>query len=182
MELNAKPIMEKQYKTMDLTKIHTLLKNFNEIDKTHVQRIHQPKGGQVFIFFSNDKNRANDYKVDGYNWRHIGGSKPTPIKDPILFRCYYNVALSNNMNSDEFKKIVYHHYDPLTKSAIEQPILIHYLGATEIDKLKSFEPKAHGNLKDKDNGSSYQLTLPSVINDLKSELKTQLPIEVHRRK
>ena len=50
MELNDKPIMEKQYKTMDLTKIHTLLKNFNEIDKTYVQRIHQPKGENYLIF------------------------------------------------------------------------------------------------------------------------------------
>jgi hypothetical protein len=38
----------------------------------------------------------------------MSGTKPTPPSQPLIFRAYFNVAISTNKNSDKFQKIVYH--------------------------------------------------------------------------
>jgi hypothetical protein len=97
-----------------------------------------------------------------------------------MFRSYFNVALSSVQSSDQFQKIVYHLYDTSNQKPIAQPVFIHYLGCQSPDELNSFKHLPHGNNKDKNHASSHQRTLPSVLSNLKSQLSTQLPINVYR--
>jgi hypothetical protein len=82
---NTKPYLYQQFKALDLEKVRAILKDFNIGSNKHVQRIFNPIGGQGFLFYSDDMNKAKDYKVDGYVWKNNSGSKPCPISNPILF-------------------------------------------------------------------------------------------------
>ena len=66
---NYLPIFKNQQKTLNCNQAATLIRNFKPSENKHVEKIHKPLGGQVFIFSSNDIEEANDYKCDGYNWR-----------------------------------------------------------------------------------------------------------------
>ena len=84
--VNAKPYLFQQLKALDVGKIHSLLSTYDIHKNVHVERIHNPKGGHGFLFFPSDKNKAEDYKVDGYNLRFMSGTKPTPPSQPVIFR------------------------------------------------------------------------------------------------
>ena len=130
--------------------------------------------------FANDNKKVKDYKVDGYNWRCMSGTKPTPANQPLIFKSYFNVAISTTQNSSKFQKIVYHLFDAANKQPIELPVFIHYLGTFDVDELKSYLPQVHGNTKDKDSATRHQRTLPSVYNLLQSQLIKQKPSEVYK--
>ena len=179
--VNAKPYLFQQFKALEVERIQSLLSNYDAHKNAHDERIHNPKGGQGFLYFTSDKNKAKDYKVDGYNWRCMSGTKPTPPSHPLIFRSYFNVAISTNKNSDKFQKIVYHLYDAANKQPIELPVFIHYLGTTDLDELKSYLPQVHGNTKDKDSANRFQRTLPSVYSQLESQLINQKPSEVYKK-
>ena len=89
MEINAansKPYIYQQLRALELEKVEQILRNFDVNSNKHVDRIYNPKGGQAYIFYTKDKSKINDYKVDGYNWRCSAGAKATPASNPILFR------------------------------------------------------------------------------------------------
>jgi len=58
-------------------------------------RIHEPKGGDVFIFYNPNPEKHEDYKVDGYLWKNNGANKPMPTetltRKSILYKTYYLV-------------------------------------------------------------------------------------------
>ena len=63
--MNPKPYLFQQLKALDVEKIHSLLSNYDTHKNAYVERIHNPKGGQGYLFFPSDKNKAKDYKIDG---------------------------------------------------------------------------------------------------------------------
>jgi hypothetical protein len=92
----------------------------------------------TILFFPKDNKKSKDFKVDGYNWRCMSGTKPTPPTQRLIFRSYFNVATSTTKNSAKFQKILYHLYDAANKQPAELPIFIHYLGTSDVDELKSY--------------------------------------------
>jgi hypothetical protein len=103
---NIKPYIFQQLKALEIEKIHTILSNYQVNKNAHVERINNPKGGQGFLFFPNDKKKSKDYKVNGYNWRCMSGTKPTPPSQPLLFRSYFSVSISTTKYTHKFQKIV----------------------------------------------------------------------------
>lgn len=58
-------------------------------------RIYDPKGGEIYVFYNINSEKQEDYKVDGYLWRNNGGNKPIPketlARKPVLYKSYYLV-------------------------------------------------------------------------------------------
>jgi hypothetical protein len=50
-----------------------------------------------------------------------------------------------------------------------------------VDELMSYLPQVHGNTKEKDSAPRYKRTLPSVYNELQSQLMTQTASAVYKK-
>ena len=50
--MNYKPFQFKTYKSMRYENVDSIFQNFKPHKNEHVERIHDPKGGNVFIYFS----------------------------------------------------------------------------------------------------------------------------------
>ena len=83
-QVNTNPYLLQQLKALDVEKIHSILSKYDVNKNAHVERIYNPKGGQGFIFFPKENKKSKDYKVDGYNWRCMSGTKPTPPTQPLI--------------------------------------------------------------------------------------------------
>ena len=58
---NYLPFLKNQQKTLNCNQAAIILRNFNPTENKHVEKIHKPLEGQVFLFFTNDVNESNDY-------------------------------------------------------------------------------------------------------------------------
>ena len=59
-QVNAKPYILQQFKTLDTRRIHSILSNYDANKNAHVERIHNPRGGQGYLYFPNDNKKAKD--------------------------------------------------------------------------------------------------------------------------
>ncbi|CAF0872845.1 unnamed protein product [Brachionus calyciflorus] len=110
--------------------------------------------------------------IDSMVEKIIGGRKALPPDSPIVLKSYYHVIDKNSTIRNDFVKNVY----ILFGSKTEIPVLIHYVATlyeneSEIDDFEhEFETGPHWNIKEKENASSYEHTLPSVLSQLKDKL------------
>jgi len=87
------------YSTSSLTsnEIYEHLLNFKVSNKTHTYIIRNPKGTQIncLIYYVTDKNKHEDWKVDGYKWWNNGSRKLLPKKQDAKLTCSYYCATLN---------------------------------------------------------------------------------------
>ena len=93
------------------------------------------KGGEVYLYHdSNNVNKRNDWRCDGYGWSCEGCPK-LPSKTPYLRKLYSKIHRSGNpRGSNQF---VRHGYSLLERSEL---YLIHYIGDES-----AFQPSTRGN-------------------------------------
>ena len=78
----------------------------------------------------------------------------------------------------KFQKNVYHIADS-TGAPQKVPILVHYIGEQDIEKL--FVPGPHGNAKNKEIAASYLKTTPSILTEMKEKPISEKPHLVYKR-
>lgn len=96
--LNAYTV-ESNFKTQDI--IHALI-NFNESNATHTDKISNPSTNEIFMFYTKDINKQNDWKCDGFKWVNDGASKQLPKSDPKIIVSYY-FAVTRVALPDDYK-------------------------------------------------------------------------------
>lgn len=124
------------------------LTNFDIVTDNYNESIKDPKVNDIYLFYTENINKTEDYKVDGYKWRNNGAKKPVPLNKPLFYKTYYYVKKNNNELSKDFQK---HVYEPLETGL---PKLIHYMGVEEAD-MEIYKPSPHGNIKKK---TAHQVT------------------------
>ena len=76
--------------SLDWSEAYAILKNFKPDSTPYINSpIVKPKGGDVYIYFTTDELKEDDYKVDYYQWRNNGAKKPTPYNDPVMYKSYF---------------------------------------------------------------------------------------------
>lgn len=83
----------KEFKTQDIV---AALSNFNE----HTDRINEPHGNEIFMFFVKNPDQMYDWKCDGYNCSNDGANKKLPTKDPKISVSYHFSIASNAVLKD----------------------------------------------------------------------------------
>jgi hypothetical protein len=156
-----------------------MFRKFSPNDNKHVERIFNPIGGNLFIYYNQSK--PKDYKVDGYTWYNRGGHKPTPKINPVLSKSYFDVKYGDNKSSEQFQKVLYELIDNDTISKRrETPIIVHYIGTSDEHQLELYKPGPHGNVKDKSMASGFKPTLPSTIDHLKGLLSMSPAHQIYK--
>jgi hypothetical protein len=65
---------------------YKILKDFNPDIHNNVDVINKPEPGQIYIFFTKDKNMYEDWRADNYAWQNKGSNKGLPTNKPIIFK------------------------------------------------------------------------------------------------
>ena len=70
--------------SLESSEIYTILSNFDPVLQTYVERIKEAKPDEVYIFFSNDQNKSEDFSYDNYLWKNNGAFKKI-LEKKVLF-------------------------------------------------------------------------------------------------
>ena len=82
--MNSKPIKtEVGPKSLSYDEICDLIINFNPEIDNYTEQIESPKAGDVYLHYSLDKNKLDDWKSDGIIWLN-NGQKSVNKKNAIL--------------------------------------------------------------------------------------------------
>ncbi len=160
--------------------IYQQLLNFKASNNKHTDVIRNPKGTQNYCFmYVTDKNKHEDWKVDGYKWWNNGSRKPLPKKQDAKLMCSYYCATLNQKQEvpkgQWFKKRVLTLVNKPENYPDPEPIFIQYTGDESY-----FQPGPHGNAKsDEAKNTTFVRTLPSIINKMKEGLQNKNPSEFY---
>lgn len=149
-----------EQKALKWETVDQILSEFDKDTDVHVNdRILDPQGGEIYLFYTCDPLKYNDWRADGYIWKNMGANKSVPPKDPVLLKSYFHAKNTEKIACNEFKREIW------VKIGLESPVLIHYFGNNS-----NFKPGPHGNIKDKESASAFQRTLPSILTQLKEKV------------
>jgi len=82
--MNSKPIKtEVGPKSLSYDEICNLIINFNPEIDNYTEQIESPKAGDVYLHYSLDKNKLDDWKSDGIIWLN-NGQKSVNKKENVL--------------------------------------------------------------------------------------------------
>ena len=138
-----------------------------EMEKISTINAVRPKAGDVYVYDA-DK-IGKDWRADGYVWKQTG-AKSIPKKNPVLKKHYFQLNNTNeNGQREATTKFTRYAYEYLVKPLV----LVHYNGDDAI-----YQPSTHGNAKNSNN--DYMQTCPSVLNEIKENVKISKPIEVYQ--
>ena len=87
---NTRAFKTNELKALSIETVEQIITEFNIDTHTHVNdKIIDPVGGEVYIFYTTDPAKYLDYRVDGFKWKNMGGNKPFPAKNTIFLKSYY---------------------------------------------------------------------------------------------
>jgi hypothetical protein len=73
----------------DTTSIYNLFDTVPPVTKP----VYLPKGGTVIHFKWEDDKRCDDWRADGYRWRHGGALKNKKCDEGFISKTYFQVSL-----------------------------------------------------------------------------------------
>ena len=83
-----------------------ILSEFEKDKINYVSVIRNPKGGECFLYFNSNKDKEEDWRLDGIQMRNQG-QKKLPSNKPIIAKQKYILKLPDNKTSYDFIKIGY---------------------------------------------------------------------------
>ena len=116
-------IMSEPIKTLiageifELEEIYNLIVSFDPIKDKYTEEIQNPKNGEVYLHFSSDYTKLNDWKADGIIW-HNGGQKSVNQKSNILYRSLFHLRISKEQHTNKFVKKVFRIPNSLTPTIV----------------------------------------------------------------
>ncbi|XP_053385672.1 uncharacterized protein LOC128550498 [Mercenaria mercenaria] len=122
---------------------------------------YKPKEGSVFLYCdSGDANKKDDWKADGYTWRH-NGRKEYKVEGKIIERHFYKIR-NNNVVSGDFQKHVFR----FISDGYNGKTVLAYYGSSS-----AYQSLPHGNRKR--NTRPFKRTKPSVVAEIKTKVTTK---------
>ena len=162
----AQPILIKD-SVLGIAEVVDIIQRRKDYHFTDKPIIHA-KGGQVYLFFSeNDPVKKDDWRCDNYRWCNSGVTR-LPRKDPVLKEHYFYIDLPEGPS----KRFQRHAYQLLCNDYVT---VLHYIG-DETSAQDFFQ----GNAKNTTPISSYIRTAPSTISCLRSKLSSETPNRVYQ--
>ena len=92
--MNKRAFRTNLQKPLKWEKALEILDQFDHNVRQYVDdRVYDPQGGDLYIFYNTNPEKQDDYKVDGYLWRNNGANKLVPketlTRKPQLTKSYY---------------------------------------------------------------------------------------------
>ena len=73
------------------------MKTFDPVQHLHITTsVQKAIGSELYIFFTTDADKLDDWRADNCIWHPQGANKATPSKEPVLMKSYWWGKDANN--------------------------------------------------------------------------------------
>ena len=80
---------KKQFAKIQSSMALKILNEFKYGVTASVDNINNAKAGEIYIFYTEDVQKYDDFTCDNFNWLNQGTFKTIPKDYPLVFKSYY---------------------------------------------------------------------------------------------
>ena len=95
----------KQFQSPHWREAYRILSSFNPEKDPYCTRIPYSNGGEMYIFYTSDHSKKNDYTTDHFQWRNNGSHKKCFVEENKIkiLRSYYRGINKHKKQGKNFK-------------------------------------------------------------------------------